>query len=92
MSSNLDGRYHSDEQPEETVVHITRGDSREHRPDLNQGMLERIVAQQAGLPVLMQPLRGKSSDTHDFGEVMRPHVQQWQTPSGLTSLVAESAL
>jgi transposase len=30
---HVDGRYHSDEEPEDKVVPITRGDSRDHRPD-----------------------------------------------------------
>jgi hypothetical protein len=39
-------------------VHITQGYRRDHRPDLNQGMLELVVEHQAGIPVLMKPLRG----------------------------------
>ena len=93
-SFHVDGRYNSDEPPEEeeTVVHITRGYSRDHRPDLNQVMLELIVEHQAGIPVLMKPLSGNSSDTQDFGEVIRTHVKQLQTTYGLTYLVADSAL
>jgi transposase len=91
-SFHVDGRYNSDQAPEEQVVHITRGYSRDHRPDLNQVMLELIVEHQAGIPLLMQPLSGNSSDTQDFGEVVRLHVQQLQTTYGLTYLVADSAL
>lgn len=35
-SFHVDGRYNSAEEPEAQVVHITRGYSRDHRPDLNQ--------------------------------------------------------
>jgi transposase len=87
-----DGRYNSDEAPAEQVVHITRGYSRDHRPDLNQVMLELMVEHQAGIPLLMQPLSGNSSDTQGFGEAVRLHVQQLQTTYGLTYLVADSAL
>src|SRR5262249_62392672 len=47
---------------------ITRGYSRAQRPDLKQVMLDLIVAHQAGLPGLMKPLSGKSSDKpcHDL--------------------------
>src|SRR5918992_303383 len=68
-SFHVDGRYNSDEEPEEQVVHITRGYSRDHRPDLNQVMLALIVEHQAGIPLLMKPLSGNSSDAHEFGEV-----------------------
>ena len=91
-SFHVDGRYNSDEEPEDQVVHITRGYSRDHRPDLNQVMLELMVEHQAGIPLLIQPLSGNSSDTQDFGEAVRLHVNQLQTTYGLTYLVADSAL
>lgn len=91
-SFHVDGRYNSDEPPDEQVVHITRGYSRDHRPDLNQVMLELIVEHQAGIPVLMKPLSGNSSDAQEFGQVIREHIEQLQTTYGTTYLVADSAL
>jgi transposase len=91
-SFHVDGRYNSDEEPEEQVVHITRGYSRDHRPDLNQVMLELIVEHQAGIPVLMKPLSGNSSDAQEFGQVVREHIARLQTTYGTTYLVADSAL
>ncbi|HZA28528.1 MAG TPA: IS1634 family transposase [Gammaproteobacteria bacterium] len=91
-SFHVDGRYNSDEAPEEQVVHITQGYSRDHRPDLNQVRLELLVEHQAGIPLLMQPLSGNSSDTQEFGEAVRLHVHQLQAPYGPTYLVADSAL
>ena len=46
-SFHVDGRYNSAEEPDATVIHITQGYSREHRPDLNQVMLELIWADSA---------------------------------------------
>lgn len=91
-SFHVDGRYNSDAAPDEQVIHITRGYSRDHRPDLNQVMLELIVEHQAGLPILMQPLSGHSRDAQDFGEVVRAPMAQWHTTYGTTYLVADSAL
>jgi transposase len=91
-SFHVDGRYNSDKEPDEQVVHITRGYSRDHRPDLNQVMLELIVEHQAGIPLLMQPLSGNSSDAQEFGQVIKEHMTQLQTTYGLTYLVADSAL
>ena len=91
-SFHVDGRYHSDKAPDERVVHITHGYSRDHRPDLNQGMLELVVEHQAGIPVLMQPLSGNSHDGKAFGQIVSDHIAQLHTPANPTYLVADSAL
>jgi hypothetical protein len=41
------GGPHRAEEPEVEVMHITRGYSRDHRPDLNQVMLALMVEHQA---------------------------------------------
>jgi len=91
-SFHVDGRYNSAEEPEEHVIHITRGYSRDQRPDLNQVMLDLIVEHQASIPVLMKPLSGNSSDAHDFGQIITDHMAQLQITYGTTFLVADSAL
>ena len=91
-SFHVDGRYNSDDEPSEHVVHITQGYSRDHRPDLNQVMLELIVEHQAGIPVRMKPLSGHSSDGKEVGSLVHEHIAQWQTTYGTTYLVADSAL
>ena len=91
-SFHVDGRDNSDEAPDEQVVHIPRGYSRDHRPDLNQVMLELMVEHQAGIPVLMKPLSGNSSDGQEFGHVIKEHIAQLHTTYGTTYLVADSAL
>jgi transposase len=72
-SFHSDGRYNSDEESDEHVIHITRGYRRDQRPDLNQVMLDLIVEHQAGIPVLMKPLSGHSSDVQDFGQLITAH-------------------
>lgn len=91
-SFHVDGRYNSDEEPAEQVVHITQGYSRDHRPDLNQVMLELIIEHQAGIPVLMKPLSGNSSDAQEFGQIVKEHIAELQTTYGTTYFVADSAL
>src|SRR5882672_966559 len=91
-SFHVDGRYNSDEAPDEQVVHITQGYSRDHRPDLNQVMLALIVEHQAGIPLLMKPLSGNSHDGKAFGQVISDHIAQLQTTCRPTYLVADSAL
>jgi transposase len=91
-SFHVDGRYNSDEEPEEQVVHITKGYSRDHRPDLNQVMLALMVEHQAGIPILMTPLSGNSSDPQTFGQAICAHIEPLHTAYGATYLVADSAL
>jgi transposase len=91
-SFHVDGRYNSAQPPDEQVVHITQGYSRDHRPDLNQVMLELVVEHQAGIPVLMQPLSGNSHDGKAFGQVISDHIAQLHTAPNPTYLVADSAL
>jgi transposase len=91
-SFHVDGRYNSDHAPDERVVHLTRGYSRDHRPDLNQVMLALIVEHQAGIPVLMKPLSGNSSDAPAFGQIVREHIAQLHTTYGTPYVVADSAL
>jgi len=90
-SCHVDGRYNSAEEPEAAVMHITRGSRRDHRPDLNQVMLDLIGEHQAGIPLLMQPLSGKSSDVQHVGQIVTEHITQLHPTSGTTSLVADSA-
>lgn len=91
-SFHVDGRYNSAAEPDATVIHITQGYSRDHRPDLNQVMLELIVEHHAGIPVLMLPLSGNTNDSVEFGRVVTEHVQQLRTAHHVTYLVADSAL
>jgi transposase len=91
-SFHVDGRYNSEEEPDAQVIHITRGYSRDHRPDLNQVMLELLVEHQAGIPVLMKPLSGNTSDAIDFGHVITEHIAQLRSTYGTADLVADSAL
>jgi transposase len=91
-SFHVDGRYNSAEEPDAHVIHITRGYSRDHRPDLNQVMLDLIVEHQAGIPLLMQPLSGNTSDAIDFRHVVTEHISPLHTTYGTAYLVADSAL
>src|SRR5215813_5195975 len=89
---HVDGRYNRTRPPDDQVVHITPGYSRDHRPDLNQVMLELVVEHQAGIPVLMQPLSGKSHDGKACGQVISDPIAQLHPTTTPTYLVADSAL
>jgi transposase len=91
-SFHVDGRSNSDEEAGDQVIHITKGYSRDHRPELNQVMLDLRVEHQAGIPVLMKPLSGNSSDATDFGGIVSAHIGPLQTSYGTIYLVADRAL
>ena len=90
-SFHTDGRYNSEQEPEEGVIQITKGYSRDHRPNHNQVALELIVENQACLPILMRPLSGNTSDKTEFGQVIKSYVKQIQHLKDIPYLVMDSA-
>ncbi len=92
-SFHVDGDYNSDEPPVEDgkLIHITQGYSRDHRPDLNQVVLELITENQASLPMMMQPLSGNSSDKATFEQSIHTHISHLQADHELTLVVSDSA-
>ena len=92
-SFHTDGRYPDNgSEEEEGVIRITKGYSRDHRPDLNQVVLQLICERQAGIPLLMKPLSGNSSDKTGFRETVQAHIDQMKNDFNLKYLVADSAL
>ena len=91
---HVDGDYNSQLPADETggLIHITKGYSRDHRPDLNQVVLQLICENQTGIPLLMKPLSGNSADKTDFRETIKAHIGQLQPDVGLRYWVADSAL
>jgi transposase len=65
-SFSLSGDYvpESDEQ----AIHITHGYSKDHRPDLKQAVLELLVSQDGGVPLVSKSWDGNTSDTQIFQE------------------------
>ena len=91
-SFHVDGVYNSGGQAEEGVIHITKGYSRDHRPDLNQVVLQLICERQAGIPLMMETLGGNNSDKTSFRDMINAHVEQMRNDFHVEYLVADSAL
>jgi len=90
---HVNGQYNSNEEEVEPgVIHITKGYSRDHRPDLNQVVLQLVSERQAGIPVLMQALNGNNSDQESFREMVNEFAQQMRGDFGIEYLIADSAL
>lgn len=91
-SFHLDGQYNSAHSPEEGVIWITKGYSRDHRPELNQCILNLIVESQASIPIHMSAASGNSDDKTGFRTLIQAHIDTLQNVHGFTYLVADSAL
>ena len=92
-SLHTDGRYNCDEkEPEEGVIRIIKGYSRDHRPDLNQVVLQFICERQAGIPLLMESLSGNNSDKESFRDMITNHIAQMREDFKVEYIVADSAL
>ena len=91
-SFHVDGRYNSENPPEEGVIWITKGYSRDHRPELNQCILNLIVESQASIPIHMSTASGNSDDKTGFRTLLQAHIDALQNVHGFTYLVADSAL
>jgi transposase len=90
-SFHVDGDYNSREHAEDIedgVIHITQGYSRDHRPDLNQIVLQVICENQAGIPVWMKALDGNSNDAKDFRQTIKAHASQLKASVGMSMIVA----
>jgi len=87
---HTDGQY--DHADEEGVIKITKGYSRDHRPELNQFGLKLIVEGQAGIPMMMEALSGNDNDKTRFRETIRDHIGQLQDDFSTQHLLGDSAL
>jgi transposase len=93
---HVDGVYNSHSGPSadvhgQHVILLTNGYSRDHRPDLNQVVLNLIVENQAGIPLHMQGFDGNINDKTAFHQTVTEHVSQLQTLTHIQYLVMDSA-
>lgn len=89
-SFHVDGEY---AQTEDTnAIKLVKGYSRDHRPELNQVVLELICENQAGLPVYMQALSGNTNDAKAFAEVTSNHIHCLKAAQNSRYFIADAAL
>jgi transposase len=90
---HLDGRYNAENPPKEgeNILRLTKGYSRDHRPDLNQVVLNPITENQAGIPLHMPALDGNRSDKTAFRETIAAHIGQLQNATGFDYLTMDGA-
>lgn len=89
-SFHLDGQYEHDINAQ--AIHITRGYSRDNRPDLNQVVLSLITENQAGIPLYMQAVSGNANDTETFKKTVKSHLKSLKAAYHNTYFIGDSAL
>jgi transposase len=89
-SFSLSGDYvpESDEQ----AIRITYGYSKDHRPDLKQAVLELLVSQDGGVPLVSKSWDGNASDTQIFQERAQALMKAFASAPTPRYLVADAKL
>jgi transposase len=89
-SFSLSGEYVPDS--DEQAITITYGYSKDHRPDLKQAVLERMVSQDGGVPFGSKSWDGHTSDIKVFQERAQALVAALQNAPSPRYLIADSKL
>lgn len=90
-SMHVDGEY-DDFGVDANAIKITRGYSRDHRPELNQVVLNLITENQAGIPVYMQPASGNTNDLEGFKKIVKQHISSLKAAQQCQYFIGDSAL
>jgi transposase len=90
-SFHYDGKANSDEE-EPTAIHITKGYSRDHRPELNQVVLNLICENRSGIPVYMQAQSGNINDVEGFKKIVKSYISSLKAAQKCHYLVADALL
>ena len=85
------GEYNSEaEEIPEEVIHITKGYSKDHAPELNQVVAQMISLNKPSLPIWIEALSGNSNDKKTFKETVQAFQKQF-TREQMPYMVADSA-
>ena len=90
-SFHYDGKANSHEEAA-SAIHITKEYSRDHRPELNQVVLNLICENLSGIPVYMQAQSGNINDVEGFKKIVKSHVSSLKAAQQCRYLVADAAL
>src|SRR5215475_5681017 len=86
----LTGDYIPDS--DEHAIAITHGYSKDHRPDLKQAILELMISQDGGVPLLSKSWDGNASDTKIFQERAQALLTTFQASASPRYVVADAKL
>jgi transposase len=74
------------------AICITHGYSKDHRPDLKQAVLELMVSQDGGIPLVSKSWDGNTSDTRVFQERAQALMSAFKSTPSPRYLVADAKL
>jgi transposase len=89
-SFSLSGDYVPER--DERAIHITHGYSKDHRPDLKQAVIELLVSQDGGVPLVSKSWDGNTSDTQIFKERAEALMAAFASSPTPRYLVADAKL
>lgn len=89
-SFSLTGAY--DSETDEQAIKITYGHSKDHRPDLKQAVLELMVSQDGGVPIVSQAWDGNAADTVIFKQRAESLINEFKKTGSPRYLIADSKL
>lgn len=89
---SVHGKYNSEQDAPAAELHITRGHSKDHRPDLAQATIQLICDHLHGIPLHFEVLAGNSSDSTAFRRTIKNFGEQLTFDTGLDTVVADSKL
>jgi transposase len=87
---SLTGDYLPDS--DEHAIAITHGYSKDHRPDLKQAILELMVSQDGGVPLMSKSWDGNASDSKVFEQRAQALMTTFENSPSPRYLVADSKL
>jgi transposase len=91
-SFSLYGKYDNEDESDTEVIKITKGYSKDQKPDLNQVVVSMMCAYRSSIPVWIEALSGNSSDKKSFPKTIKQFKKQFQAKEELPYFVADSAL
>ena len=89
-SIHVDGNYAHDD--DSKAVKLVRGYSRDHRPELNQVVLNLITENKAGIPVYMQAASGNINDNEGFKNIVKHHISSLKAAQKSRYFIGDAAL
>src|SRR4029079_12356409 len=89
-SLSLTGEYEHDS--DEHSSNVTHGFSKDHRPDLKQVVVELLVSQDGGIPLVVKSWDGNASDTKIFKERSQAIIERLEKTDLVDYLIADSKL
>lgn len=91
-SFHVDGDSYESMEGNVNVINLTQGYSRDHRPDLNQVVLNLIVENQAGMPIFLKSCSGNTVDKKNFADILQKHTESLKASLRHRYTVGDSAL